>query len=91
MIQINDKLRIRRFDDKNFVVEQLRDVENLKTKTTTKKWIWCGYYGDVKTALVGVLHKCLFDSEEEKLELKDILNKIESVVNDIKNMEIIEE
>lgn len=41
MIQINDKLRIRQADDKNLVIEELRDVTNKKSQTTNKQWCWC--------------------------------------------------
>lgn len=91
MIQITEKLRIVKADDKNLALEELRDVTNKKSQTTNKQWCWCGYYGDLKTALIGVLHKVLFDSAEEELQIKDVIAKIESVENDIKNMKIIED
>lgn len=91
MIQITEKLRIRQADDKNLVIEELRDVTNKNSQTTNKQWCWCGYYGDLKTALLGVLHKVLLDSAEEKLQIKDVLQKIESVENDIKNMKVVED
>lgn len=91
MIQINDKLRIRRADDRNLVIEEFRDVTDPKAKTTNKQWCWCGYYGDLKTALLGVLHKALLDSAEEELQVKDVIAKIETVENDIKNIKVGEE
>lgn len=91
MIQITEKLRIRRADDKNLVIEELRDVTSQNSQTTNKQWCWCGYYGDVKTALLGVLHKSLLDSAEEELQVKDVIAKIEAVENDIKNMKVVEE
>lgn len=90
MIQITENLRIRRADDKNVVIEELRDVTDKKTQTTNKKWCWCGWYGDLRTALLGVLHKSLLDSAEEELQIKDVIEKIESLENDIKNMKVIE-
>lgn len=91
MIQITDKLRIRRADDRNLVIEEFRDVTDPKAKTTNKQWCWCGYYGDLKTALIGVLHKSLLDSAEEELRLKDVITKIEAVENDIKSMKVVED
>lgn len=90
MIQINNKLRIRRADDRNLVIEEFRDVTDPKAKTTNKQWCWCGWYGDLKTALLGVLHKQLFDSAEEELQIKDLIERIEKVENYIKNMKVIE-
>ena len=90
MIQITERLRIRQADDKNLVIEELRDVTNKKSQTTNKQWCWCGYYGDLKTALLGVSHKSLLDSAEEELQVKGVIKRIESVENDIKNMKVIE-
>lgn len=91
MIQITEKLRIVKADDKNLVIEELRDVTSQKSQTTNKQWCWCGYYGNLKTALIGVLHKVLFDSAEEELQIKDVIAKIEAVENDIKSMKVVEE
>lgn len=90
MIQINDKLRIRKLDDRNIVVEQLKTIEG-KTKGLHDEWILFGYYGTLKSALKGCLDKQLFDTVNEELQLKDIISKIENVENNIKNMKIIEE
>lgn len=91
MIQITEKLRIVKADDKNLALEELKDVTSKKSQTTNKQWCWCGYYGDLKTALLGVLHKFLLDSVEEELQIKDVVAKIETVENDIKNMKVVED
>lgn len=91
MIQITEKLRIVKADDKNLALEELKDVTNKKSQTTNKQWCWCGYYGDLKTALLGVLHKALLDSAEEELQVKDVIAKIEAVENDIKSMKVVED
>ena len=90
MIQITEKLRIVKADDKNLALEELRDVTNKKSQTANKKWCWCGWYGDLRTALLGALHKQLFDSAEE-LQVKDVIEKIESVEKNIKNIKVGEE
>ena len=87
MLQINDKLRIRRTDEKNLVIEEYSDkIVNPRTKEITSGQQWCGYYGDLKAALNGVLKKELMDSVKEELQIKDIITRIEKVENDIKNM-----
>ena len=90
MIQITEKLRIVQADDKNLALEELKDVTSKKSQTTNKQWCWCGWYGDLKTALLGALHKQLFDSAEEELEIKGLIERIEKVENYIKNMKVIE-
>lgn len=43
MIQINNKLRIVKNDDKNLVIEELRTIESEK-KGTHEEWCWCGIF-----------------------------------------------
>ena len=82
MIQINEKLRIIKSDDKNLVIEELKTITSEKNGTR-KEWCWCGYYSSLKSALIGVLHKQLFDSAEEEMSVKDLLSRIESVEKEI--------
>ena len=79
-MQINDKLRIIRKDDNNLALEELRDVES-KKQGTIKKWCWCGYYGCLKSALVGAFKKIIFDSECE--QIKDLIKVIDKTEQDI--------
>lgn len=89
MLQINDKLRVRRIDDKNLVIEEYNDkIVNPRTKEITSGWQWCGYYGTLEAAFQGVLNKQLLDSVDEELEIKDVLGKIEQVRQEIKNAKI---
>lgn len=78
MIYINDKLRIRKLDDgKNLQLEEYREGKDTHKGKTTAKWRWCGYYGDLKSALLGALTKQLFDSVENELTLKDVVSRID--------------
>lgn len=89
MLQINDKLRIRRTDEKNLVIEEYSDkIVNPRTKEITSGWQWCGYYGTLEAAFQGVLNKQLLDSVDDELEIKDVLCKIEQVRQEIKNAKI---
>ena len=78
MIYINEKLRISKFDENNLQIEEYRKGINPKTKEEVWKWKWCGFYGDLQTALLGVLKKQLFDCASEELDLREVLAKIES-------------
>ena len=79
MIYINEKIRIRKLDDgKNLQLEEYRQIGDCRfTKQSGGKWYWCGYYGDLKSALLGALSKQLFDSVDDELDLKDIVSKID--------------
>lgn len=82
MIQINDKLRIVKADERNLVIEQLRTVTSEK-KGSHDEWCWCGYYGTLKSALLGILHKQLFESTDEKLRIEDVVARIEKAEKEI--------
>ena len=84
MIQINNKLRIVKSDDKNLVIEELRTITSEK-KGIHEEWCWCGYFSDLKSALSGVLKKKLFDSTEEELTITDLIEKIDTAKNEIIN------
>ena len=77
-MQINDKLRIRKLDKDNLILEELREVKSKKLETTIKKWCWYGYYSTVKSALKSALDKVIFDSVEQVEQIKDLINVIDS-------------
>lgn len=77
MIYINEKLRIKKLDDRNLELEEYRKVVNPKTKEEVLSWKWCGYYGDLKSACLGALSKIMFDYAEEEITLKEVVAKIE--------------
>ena len=85
MIYINEKLRIRKTDDYNLQLEEYRKGINPKTKEETYSWKWVGYYGDLKSALSGVLKKQLFDTADEEILLKDLVAKIDVAQQNIMN------
>ena len=86
MIQINNKLRIVKNDEKNLAIEELRTITSEK-KGSHEEWCWCGYYGSLKSALLGVLDKLLFDSAEEELDIQGLIKKIEIVEQEILSKE----
>lgn len=91
MIYINEKLRISKCDNLNLQIEEYRKGINPKTKEESWSWKWCGYYGDLKTALLGVLKYKLFDCVDEELDLQEVLGKIEearqSIINAVEQLQ----
>lgn len=87
MLQINDRLRIRKNDERNLIIEEYNmNILDQKTKEVRSGWQWVGYYGTLQDALIGILNKQLFDSVEEELTLKDIITKINKVENEIQDI-----
>lgn len=83
MIYINDKLRISKVDDNCLQIEALKETTSKSTKEISLKWMWQGYYGDLRSAMLGVLKKQLFDTAGEEIQLKNIISRIESAEKNI--------
>ena len=85
MIYINDHLRIKVLDARNLQLEEYRepDPENQKRKDDKPKWFLCGYYGDLKSALLGALSKRLFDCAQNEMTIKEVIPKIDEARADI--------
>lgn len=86
MIQINDKVRIRKIDELNLVVEEYRKVADRKTKQDRWEWKRCGYYGDLRSALGGSIKYCeMLLAEQEIKSLQELMTKLDEIDNDAKN------
>ena len=84
MIQINDKIRITRLDKLNLQLEVLEPV-NKKDGTVAYEWKWNGYYGDLKSAIGGVLKYLLMElSNEEITTLSELIERIDNIDKDLK-------
>ena len=85
MIQINDKIRIIRLDEKNLQLEEYRKVINKKTKEERFEWCWLGYYGDLKSAINGVLKHCLMELATEEIStLSELVERIDNIDKELK-------
>lgn len=81
MIYITEKLRIVRLDGLNMQLEELAEVSNRKTGESRYEWKRHGYYGDLRSALMGALNKQLFDlaDGEIKKTLQTAIDEIDKV------------
>ena len=84
MIQINDKIRITKCDKLNLQLEVLEPV-NKKDGTVAYEWKWNGYYGDLKSAIGGVLKYCTMSLVDEDInDLKKLACRIEEIGEELK-------
>lgn len=84
MIQINEKVRIRRLDERNLQLEEYRKIVNPKTKDERYDWVWLGYYGDLRSALNGVVKHCSTILIDEDLKnCKEVIKRLEEIKNEI--------
>ena len=85
MIQITDKIRITRLDEKNLQVEEYRKKVDPKTKTERYDWCRVGYYGDLKSAINGALKYCLNELTTEKIPtLSELIERIDNIEKELK-------
>ena len=78
MIKVCDRIRITRVDKLNLQLEVLQSVKS--KNGVEKKWRKSGCYGDLRSALIGVVKKytnLLVDDEVS--DLKILLEKIENL------------
>ena len=85
-LQITDTLKIQQFDDKNFLIQQLKEVVHPRTRETIQSYINQGYFPTVSKALDGILNKDLMVDLNRVSELKDYVNEVKSAKAYIKEL-----
>ena len=85
-IQITDTIKIQQFDDKNFLILQLKEGYNPRTKETTTSYKEQGYYQTVYKALDAILTKDLMVDLNRVSELKDYVREVKSAKVYIKEL-----
>ena len=75
-LQITDTIKIQQFDDKNFVIQQLKEVVHPKTREAIQSYISQGYFPTVSKALEGILNKDLMVDLNRVSELKDYVREV---------------
>ena len=85
-LQITDTLKIQQFDDKNFLIQQLKEVVHPRTRETIQSYINQGYFPTVSKALDGILNKDLMVDLNRVSELKDYVNEVKSAKTYIKEL-----
>lgn len=85
MIQINNKIRIVRNDPLNLELQEYRKKVDPKTKNERYAWCRVGYYGDLKSAIGGVLKYCLMElATEEIATLSELVERIDNIDKELK-------
>ena len=89
MIEINGNYRVTRDNELNIIIQKIVPGKDPSKKSS---WKLCGYYPSLRSALVGVLDKQLFETAAEKMLLEDVIARIDSakaeILNAVKNKTI---
>ena len=83
MLYINEKVRMSKIDNRNIMVEYLKDVVDRQTKETKQEWVVLGYYYDLVNALKGVLKKYSREVVNEASDLDNAVKRLENLVANI--------
>jgi hypothetical protein len=84
MIQINEKVRIVRLDKLNLQLEEYRKVVNKKEERY--EWCWVGYYGDLRSAIAGVLKHCSMALVDEEINgCNAVLQRLDEIGTELRN------
>ena len=87
MIQINNKIRIVINDPLNLELQEYRKKVDPKTKSERYAWCRVGYYGDLKSAIGGVLKYCLMElTTEEIATLSELVERIDNIDKELKGV-----
>ena len=89
ILQIDDKLRIVKWDKLNLAIEQFQEVKDKKNESTRTEWVWQGFYSTMKSALRGVLHHKLFDSKTTQT-IQDLIVKIDALEQHFKDLKVLD-
>lgn len=84
MLYINEKVRIRKIDSRNLMVEHLKDVIDKKTKEEKQEWVFGGYYFDLENAIKGVMKKYSIDVVNVATNLDNAVKTLQDIYADIK-------
>lgn len=83
MLYVNNEIRMSKIDNRNIMVEYLKDVVDRKTKETKQEWVVLGYYYDLMNALKGVMKKYSRDVVDVATNIEEAVKTLQAIYDDI--------
>lgn len=83
MLYVNNEIRMSKIDNRNIMVEYLKDVVDRKTKETKQEWVVLGYYYDLVNALKGVMKKYSRDVLNVATNIEEAVKTLQAIYDDI--------
>ena len=83
MLYVNNEIRMSKIDNRNIMVEYLKDVVDRQTKETKQEWVVLGYYESLVNALKGVMKKYSREVVNEASDLDNAVKRLENLVANI--------
>lgn len=72
-----DNFRVRKFDDMNIVLEELKDIKDKKTGEYKKGWVVKGYYGTISQACKAILRTTINNELDGIDDIQTLVDKLE--------------
>jgi ferritin-like protein len=83
MLYVNNEIRMSKIDNRNIMVEYLKNVVDRKTKETKQEWVVLGYYYDLVNALKGVMKKYSRDVLNVATNIEEAVKTLQTIYDDI--------
>ena len=89
ILQIDDTIRIVKWDKFNLAIEQFQEVKDNRNNNSHFEWLWQGFYSTMKSALRGVLHHKLCGNETTQT-IQGLIVKIDTLEQRFKDLKVLD-
>ena len=76
-ILVSDNVKIKEYDDKNYILMKLVKNKNNQTGEMVENWKNFGYFSTIKKAIMGILYKDLLVNNDEIETILDYKHQLE--------------
>lgn len=76
-ILVSDNVKIKEYDDKNYILMKLVKNKNNQTGEMVENWKNFGYFSTIKKAIMGILYKDLLINNDEIETILDYKHQLD--------------
>ena len=76
-ILVSDNVKIKEYDDKNYILMKLVKNKNNQTGEMVENWKNFGYFSTIKKAMIGIIYKDLLVNNDEIETILDYKHQLE--------------
>lgn len=76
-ILVSDNVKIKEYDDKNYILMKLVKNKNNQTGEMVENWKNFGYFSTIKKAIMGILYKDLLVNNDEIETILDYKHQLD--------------
>ena len=80
-MNLNERYRFRRLDPHNIIIEEFKEVKNVKTKELEMKWVHvAGYYGTVAATYKALAVRVTNELMDQSDKFDDLIAGVEHII-----------